>query len=47
MIAKAKKFVYTIGSTPLMVRKEVAAWLKEKQAPAAASRRMGSPRVAA
>jgi len=26
---------------------EVAAWLKEKQAPAAASRRIGSPRVAA
>jgi hypothetical protein len=26
---------------------EVAAWLKEKQAPAAASQRIGSPRVAA
>ena len=26
---------------------EVAAWLKEKQVPAAASRRVGSPRVAA
>jgi len=26
---------------------EVAAWLKEKQAPAAASRRIGTPRVAA
>jgi excisionase family DNA binding protein len=26
---------------------EVAAWLKEKQAPAAASRRLGSPSVAA
>jgi excisionase family DNA binding protein len=26
---------------------EVASWLKEKRAPAAASRRIGSPRVAA